>query len=120
MTRLQRLYADADTPDVQVVEPRELTKSYDAPLRPPATPIYHRWPILAGFLCGARVDLIADGLARGERWEVGPAPFAPLDTGIWLLELHVSYAEQIAAWRVRDPGVVHIAPEPSTDFEVSM
>lgn len=115
MTALPSLYPDE--PSCLAVEPREVTRSYDHTLRAPALPLYHRWPVLAGFLAGAPVEAIAEGLSRGERWEVGPAPFAPLDTGIWLLDLEVSYRDQIAAWRVRDPAHAPIEPDPLPDFD---
>jgi hypothetical protein len=83
--------------------PRVATRVYDQILRSPAPAIYERWPILGGHLLGAPVDVIADGLARGERWTVGPAPMAAgrsaSKTAIWLRGMDVSYRDQIAAWR---------------------
>ena len=96
-----------DEPDVIIVDEQGLawslhepTRQLSLPLRAPAAPLYVRWPITTGFLNGAPVGAIAAGLARGERWTVGPAPMAG-SGAIWLLALSVPYRDQIAVWRPR-------------------
>jgi hypothetical protein len=101
MARTSRLPVLYDYEDDPVQAPRVNTRIYDHTLRTPALPIYERWPVLIGWHNGAPVDQIADGLARGEHWVVGPAPMAVGKSAIWLRSLDVPYRDQIAAWRCR-------------------
>jgi hypothetical protein len=79
-------------------DPRSGTSAGIMPMRPPAG--LGRFPVLAGFLVGAPTDTIARSIARGERWEVGLASAAPPGAlVIWLLDLALPYARQVAAWR---------------------
>lgn len=82
--------------------PREPTRSYDRLVRPPATPQidWRRHPITAGFCAGTLVDDIADSIARGDAWRVGPARDASGTRVIWLSQIDVPYNRQIAAWLV--------------------
>lgn len=93
------------------------TRIYDDTLRAPALPLAHRFPIVQGFISGAPVETIASGLARGERWKVGPAPFASRSTAIWLLDLDVDYRDQIAAWRSDFPDPDLLAFGDDDDYE---
>jgi len=88
--------------DDEVAVPRELTRSYDRPVRPPATPQidWRRHPITAGFCAGTLVDDLADSIARGDTWRVGLARDASGARVIWLSQIDVPYDRQIAAWLV--------------------
>lgn len=105
--KLQMLYDDSDWPDTEIADeddlkasaPRVITRVYEYVLRTPARPVFQRWPVMTGFLVGAPTDTIADGLAAGQTWRVGPAPLAAGATAIWLLDLAIPYRDQIAAWR---------------------
>jgi len=89
-----------------VAESPRVTRILANALRPPATRVAMRYPITTGFWSGAPVDQIADSLARGERWRIGPATTASPRSPqvIWLLEIDVPYEKQIAAWRVLVPS----------------
>lgn len=98
-------------PDVEIVDdpanpgvPRVVTRVYEYTSRFPAAPELpvRRFPITNGFTHGARTEVIADSIARGERWIIGPAPYAG-PTAIWLLALELPYRDQVAAWRARGP-----------------
>lgn len=100
-----KIWLNTDEPDCVVEDDPYgapvVTRTYDHTLRAPALPVYERWPLLFGFLAGAPTDVIADGLARGECWMIGPAPMAAGKSAIWLRPLDVAYRDQIAAWRCR-------------------
>ena len=103
MARLPKLYDDDNDRIVVDLDgaPLRPTRQLDLTLRTPAPKLIERWPLTTGFLEGAPVGPIADGIARGERWMVGPAPFAPLGDVVWLRPLDLPYRDQLAAWRVR-------------------
>lgn len=108
MRELPRLYDD----NSEVIsglgelldEPR-YTEEFSMLLVPPSMPVINvrRFPITVGFLNGAPTDVIAGGISIGERWIVGPAPYAGA-SAVWLSNLDLPYRDQIAAWRARGPS----------------
>jgi hypothetical protein len=109
MTALPKLY-DYEA-DVEIVDlpanpgvPRVITRVYDDTTRMPAPPqlVVDRFPVTIGFTHGARTEIIADSIALGERWIIGPAPYSG-PTAIWLTALELPYRDQVAAWRARGP-----------------
>lgn len=98
-------------PDVEIVDdpfhpgnPRVVTRVMGDVVRPPAPPLFplDRFPVVNGLYNGARVDLIADSIANGERWIVGPAAYSG-PSAIWLTPIELPYRDQVAAWRARGP-----------------
>lgn len=105
MRELPKLYVDND----QVLGDLEdlfghNTMTMPPLLKPPSMPVINarRFPITIGFLNGAPTDDIAGGIAIGERWMTGPAPYAG-PSAIWLSPLDLPYRDQVAAWRAKGP-----------------
>jgi hypothetical protein len=78
---------------------REGTRDLDMTLRQPAESHYF---VRAGFESGAPTDVIADSIAAGEEWVVGPAYLAGNTWTFAIISLSdpdVPFERRIAAWR---------------------
>lgn len=84
---------------IPVAVGRDRTQDLDMTLRQPGEVKFH---VLAGFTAGASTDVIADGIAAGERWVSGSVMLAR----DWLVLVDLSdpavpRERRMAAWRKR-------------------